>query len=145
MPIEPPWHDWCGFLYDANLAGLPACAVPVGLGDDGLPVSVQLLGLRGHDGAVLAAAEAVERLVAFDARPPALVRAQGAARRLTGDQVGGRNARKEGSRDAPPRYARGWMRAAGRLVPLVARPVAWRQMGPWNALGVASWNRPMSA
>jgi hypothetical protein len=30
---------------------------------------VQLLGLRGRDGAVLAAAEAVERLVAFDIRP----------------------------------------------------------------------------
>jgi Asp-tRNA(Asn)/Glu-tRNA(Gln) amidotransferase A subunit family amidase len=68
-PIDPPWLDWCGFLYDANLAGLPACAVPVGLGDDHLPVSVQLLGLRGHDGAVLAAAEAVERLVRFDAVP----------------------------------------------------------------------------
>jgi Asp-tRNA(Asn)/Glu-tRNA(Gln) amidotransferase A subunit family amidase len=66
VPIDPPWLDWCGFLYDANLAGLPACAVPVGLGDDQLPVSVQLLGLRGHDGAVLAAAEAVERLSAFD-------------------------------------------------------------------------------
>jgi Asp-tRNA(Asn)/Glu-tRNA(Gln) amidotransferase A subunit family amidase len=78
VPIAAPWHDWCGFLYDANLAGLPACAVPVGLGDDGLPVSVQLLGLRGHDGAVLAAAEMVERLVAFDARPPALVPSQGA-------------------------------------------------------------------
>jgi amidase len=70
-PIEPPWHDWCGLLYDANLAGLPACAVPVGLGDDRLPVSVQVLGLRGHDGAVLAAAEAVERLAGFDARSPA--------------------------------------------------------------------------
>jgi len=69
-PIEPPWHDWCGFLYDANLAGLPACALPVGLGDDQLPVSVQLLGGRRGDGAVLAAAEAVERLVGFDERPP---------------------------------------------------------------------------
>jgi Asp-tRNA(Asn)/Glu-tRNA(Gln) amidotransferase A subunit family amidase len=71
-PIEPPWSDWCGFLYDANLAGLPACAVPAGLGDDGLPVSVQVLGLRGHDSAVLAAAEAIERLVGAGARPPAL-------------------------------------------------------------------------
>src|SRR4051794_24013062 len=71
IPIDPPWLDWCGFLYDANLAGLPACAVPVGLGDDNLPVSVQLLGLRGHDGAVLAAAEAVERLAGFHASPPA--------------------------------------------------------------------------
>ena len=71
IPIDEPWLDWCGFLYDANLAGLPACAVPVGLGDDRLPVSVQLLGMRGHDGAVLAAAEAVERLVGFDVRPHA--------------------------------------------------------------------------
>jgi Asp-tRNA(Asn)/Glu-tRNA(Gln) amidotransferase A subunit family amidase len=69
-PIEPPWLDWCGFLYDANLAGLPACAVPVGLGDDRLPVSVQVLGMRGHDGAVLGAAEAVERLTCFHAVPP---------------------------------------------------------------------------
>lgn len=68
-PVDPDWHDWGGFLYDANLAGLPACAVPVGLGDHGLPVSVQLLGLRGRDGAVLAPAEAVERLVAFHFRP----------------------------------------------------------------------------
>ena len=69
LPIEPPWLDWCGLLYDANLAGLPACAVPIGLGDDGLPVSVQVLGPRGSDGAVLAAAEAIERLVDFSARP----------------------------------------------------------------------------
>jgi amidase len=71
VPIEAPWNDWCGFLYDANLTGLPACAIPIGLGDDGLPVSVQLLGVRGHDGAVLAAAETLEELVGFDARPPA--------------------------------------------------------------------------
>ena len=68
-PIAPPWLDWCGLLYDANLAGLPACAVPIGLGDDGLPVSLQVLGPRRSDGAVLAAAEAVERLVDFTARP----------------------------------------------------------------------------
>jgi Asp-tRNA(Asn)/Glu-tRNA(Gln) amidotransferase A subunit family amidase len=67
--VEPPWLDWCGLLYDANLAGLPACAVPIGLGDDGLPVSLQVLGPRGHDAAVLAAAEAIERLVEFEAQP----------------------------------------------------------------------------
>jgi Asp-tRNA(Asn)/Glu-tRNA(Gln) amidotransferase A subunit family amidase len=63
--IESPWHDWCGFLYDANLAGLPACAVPIALSDGGLPIALQVQGPRGADGAVLAAAEAVERLAGF--------------------------------------------------------------------------------
>jgi Asp-tRNA(Asn)/Glu-tRNA(Gln) amidotransferase A subunit family amidase len=62
VAIEPPWLDWAGFLYDGNLCGLPACALPMGLGDDGLPVSLQVLGLRGGDGTVLACAEAIERL-----------------------------------------------------------------------------------
>jgi Asp-tRNA(Asn)/Glu-tRNA(Gln) amidotransferase A subunit family amidase len=52
--------DWGAFLFDANLAGLPACAIPMGLGDDGLPVSLQIIGPRGADGAVLAAAELIE-------------------------------------------------------------------------------------
>jgi Asp-tRNA(Asn)/Glu-tRNA(Gln) amidotransferase A subunit family amidase len=64
-PIEAPWEDWCGFLYDANLAGLPACAVPIGIGDAGLPVALQVLGPRGADTAVLDAAEAVERVAGF--------------------------------------------------------------------------------
>jgi Asp-tRNA(Asn)/Glu-tRNA(Gln) amidotransferase A subunit family amidase len=68
--IDSQWRDWCPMLYDANLAGLPACAVPIGLGDDSLPVSIQVLGPRGHDGVVVAVAEAIERLVGFDARPP---------------------------------------------------------------------------
>jgi hypothetical protein len=29
VAIAAPWSDWCGFPYDANLAGLPACAVRV--------------------------------------------------------------------------------------------------------------------
>ena len=52
--------DWGAFLFDANLAGLPACAIPIGLGDEGLPVSLQIVGPRGADGAVLAAAELIE-------------------------------------------------------------------------------------
>jgi Asp-tRNA(Asn)/Glu-tRNA(Gln) amidotransferase A subunit family amidase len=73
VAIAYPNLDWAPFMYDANLAGLPACAVPVGLGDDGLPVSVQVLGPRTRDGAVLAAAEAIERVVGFDACPPDLL------------------------------------------------------------------------
>jgi len=63
VPIDYPWLDWAGFLYDANLAGLPACAVPAGRGDDGLPVSVQLVGQRWDDGLVLAAAQIVETVL----------------------------------------------------------------------------------
>jgi Asp-tRNA(Asn)/Glu-tRNA(Gln) amidotransferase A subunit family amidase len=47
----------------ANLAGLPACAIPMGRGRDGLPISLQITGPRGADGAVLAAAEHIEELL----------------------------------------------------------------------------------
>ncbi|NNL85520.1 MAG: amidase [Myxococcales bacterium] len=67
VEIELPWIDWAGFLYDANLAGLPACALPMGTGDHQLPVSLQILGPRGADGAVLAFAERLEE--SLDATP----------------------------------------------------------------------------
>jgi Asp-tRNA(Asn)/Glu-tRNA(Gln) amidotransferase A subunit family amidase len=63
VAIEPPWLDWAGFLYDANLTGMPAIALPCGRGDDGLPVSLQLMSRRGSDGALLALAEAVELVI----------------------------------------------------------------------------------
>jgi aspartyl-tRNA(Asn)/glutamyl-tRNA(Gln) amidotransferase subunit A len=43
----------------------------MGLGGDGLPIALQVIGPRGADGAVLAAAEAIEAVLGFDARPPA--------------------------------------------------------------------------
>lgn len=61
--IELPWVDWVGFLYDANLTGMPACAVPIGLGDEGLPVSLQVIGPVGSDSRVLEVAEGIEALV----------------------------------------------------------------------------------
>ncbi len=63
VSIEPPWLDWAGFLYDANLTGMPAIALPCGSGDDHLPVSLQLMSRRGSDGALLALAEAVEHVI----------------------------------------------------------------------------------
>ena len=64
-PIELPWLDWAGFLYDANLAGLPACAIPMGLGDEGLPISLQIMGPVGSDDEVLRVAEAIESLIGW--------------------------------------------------------------------------------
>ena len=69
-PIHPLWMDWAPFLYDANLGGFPALSLPIGFGDDGLPVGLQVQALPGHDGAVLAAAETIERVVGWRAWPP---------------------------------------------------------------------------
>ena len=62
-PITYPWMDWAGFLYDANLAGMPACSIPMGLGAYGLPVSMQIMGPPGHDEQVLNAALQIEQLL----------------------------------------------------------------------------------
>lgn len=63
--ITYPWLDWAGFLYDANLAGLPACSIPMGLGDEGLPVSLQIIGPPGADEAVLSAAGKIEQVLGW--------------------------------------------------------------------------------
>jgi len=44
--------------------------VPMGLGADGLPVSLQVLGPRCSDGRVLAAAHTIERVLGFTTRRP---------------------------------------------------------------------------
>lgn len=64
--IELPWLDWASFLYDANLAGLPACAIPMGKGNEGLPLSLQILGPEGSDHEVLRIAEKIEALIGWD-------------------------------------------------------------------------------
>ena len=68
--VDPAWMDWAPFLYDANLCGYPAVSLPIGFGDDGLPVALQVLGRRGADGSVLAAAETIEAIVGAVAWPP---------------------------------------------------------------------------
>jgi aspartyl-tRNA(Asn)/glutamyl-tRNA(Gln) amidotransferase subunit A len=45
----------------ANLAGVPAISVPVGLSSEGLPIGLQLLAAWGRDELLLDAAEALER------------------------------------------------------------------------------------
>ena len=69
-PISLLWMDWAPFLYDANLTGAPALSLPIGFGDDGLPVGLQVQALPGRDGAVLAASETIEQVVGWRAWPP---------------------------------------------------------------------------
>ena len=63
---DPPLRDGDSVRHDvlphtvlANLCGLPACAVPAGLSEAGLPRSVQVVGPPGADGRVLDLAAAL--------------------------------------------------------------------------------------
>jgi amidase len=51
-------------------AGLPAIALPSGVGESGLPLSIQLVGGPLAEARVLAAAAWCERVIAFKAAPP---------------------------------------------------------------------------
>jgi aspartyl-tRNA(Asn)/glutamyl-tRNA(Gln) amidotransferase subunit A len=53
-----------------NALGLPALALPCGPAEDGLPASVQLVGGRGEDGLVLAAASRLESALASTGAHP---------------------------------------------------------------------------
>lgn len=67
--ITYPWLDWATFMYDANLIGTPACVLPMGLGNENLPLSIQVQGPRGTDAAVLDVAEQLEKIIGWDHSP----------------------------------------------------------------------------
>jgi len=52
-PVGPTQPGLTGFVYPFNLTGHPALAVPAGFAADGLPTSVQIIGPRHADSAVL--------------------------------------------------------------------------------------------
>ncbi len=54
------WVDWTPFSYPFNLTQQPACSVPCGLTDDGLPIGLQIVGPMHEDASVLIAANAYE-------------------------------------------------------------------------------------
>jgi Asp-tRNA(Asn)/Glu-tRNA(Gln) amidotransferase A subunit family amidase len=71
--ITDPWRDWASFLYDANLTGMPGCALPMGLNKNDLPTSIQISGPVGSDTSVLDIAEQLEALIGWNNAPKAPV------------------------------------------------------------------------
>jgi aspartyl-tRNA(Asn)/glutamyl-tRNA(Gln) amidotransferase subunit A len=59
------WFDWSPYTWPFNVTGQPACSVPVGLADDGLPIGLQFVGPRGREDLVLRAAKGAEMLAGF--------------------------------------------------------------------------------
>lgn len=57
------------FTVAMNLAGVPACSVPVGLASNGLPLGMQVVGRRFDDMRVLQLAQNIEEYANLDNRP----------------------------------------------------------------------------
>ena len=54
------WWEWSPFTYPFNLTQQPAATVPCGFGEDGLPVTLQIVGTKYADTRVLRASRAFE-------------------------------------------------------------------------------------
>ena len=57
------------FTVPLNLAGLPGISLPVGLGSDGLPLGLQLIGRAFDEMTLFKAASALEKSASFDYKP----------------------------------------------------------------------------
>jgi aspartyl-tRNA(Asn)/glutamyl-tRNA(Gln) amidotransferase subunit A len=55
------WPTWTPFTYPFNMTGQPACSVPCGFTEAGLPIGLQLVGARHQDALVLRAAHAYQQ------------------------------------------------------------------------------------
>ena len=66
-PTRTYFH-WLSLAYYASLVGHPALSLPVGRDRNGMPFGLQIVGPRGGDALVLAAAAALEDALAGDAR-----------------------------------------------------------------------------
>jgi aspartyl-tRNA(Asn)/glutamyl-tRNA(Gln) amidotransferase subunit A len=55
-----------------NLSGHPACSIPAGFGEGGLPIGLQLIGRPFDEATVLRAADAFQRLTDFHTQRPVL-------------------------------------------------------------------------
>jgi amidase len=68
--VEIPYDQQALWITPASLAGLPATSMPVGLGESGLPVGVQIVGPYLEDRTTLAFAELAERELGGFIPPP---------------------------------------------------------------------------
>jgi len=68
-----PLADYLADIYTlpASLAGLPAMSLPAGLGADGMPVGLQLIGNYLQEGRLLSAAHGFQQATDFHLRQPA--------------------------------------------------------------------------
>lgn len=62
------WPEWTPFSYPFNLSQQPAISVPCGVGNDGLPVGLQLVAAKFADRRLLSIADTYERQRGFDLR-----------------------------------------------------------------------------
>jgi Asp-tRNA(Asn)/Glu-tRNA(Gln) amidotransferase A subunit family amidase len=69
-PVDPFFDDWCSLVLPANLTGQPAISLPMGFGDGGLPVGLQVMGRRFDDATVLTLAAAYERATPWRGHKP---------------------------------------------------------------------------
>jgi len=67
--IRRPYLDLFGWTGPAGAGFLPATVVPAGLGDDGLPIGVQIVGPYLHDRTTLSAAALIAKLVGGCPKP----------------------------------------------------------------------------
>ncbi len=70
-PLSMYLSDLC--TIPANLAGIPAVSIPVGLDEEGLPIGMQLMAPVLCEPRLLAVAHLLERATGIDALPPVVV------------------------------------------------------------------------
>lgn len=66
----PTIVDYLAITFIVSLVGCPVVTLPTGLGADGLPFGVQLIGKPGSDAALLAAAKRFESEAGWRFRAP---------------------------------------------------------------------------
>ena len=69
VPDDAYWMDWTPFTFPFNLSQQPACSIPCGFTQDGLPIGLQIVADNFREDLVLRAAKAFEAIRPIDRRP----------------------------------------------------------------------------